>query len=112
MALPQRLRTIHVRPTFSQQPRSWCCLEPFKRQVGESLQALNGEICGLVPGNNRLDDFGAETGERQKSADLCWIAAFIGRKSFQRKDLPGDQLLHPLVGSSNDVEEMLVAAWR
>jgi hypothetical protein len=30
-------------------------LGPFKRQVGESLNALNGEICGLVPGENRLD---------------------------------------------------------
>ena len=62
-------------------------LGPFERQFGQPLQALNGEICGLVPGEDRLDDVGAETGERQKAADLCWIDAIIACQGFERNDL-------------------------
>jgi hypothetical protein len=87
-------------------------LGPFERQVGQSLQALNGEIGGLASGEDRLNDVGAETGERQKSADLCWIEVFISGETFQRNDLPGNQLLHPFIRSRDDADEMLVSAWR
>jgi hypothetical protein len=72
-------------------------LAPFERQGGQPLQALDGKICGLAPCEDRLDDVGAETGERQKAADLCWIEAIIGCQGFERNDLPGHQLLHPFV---------------
>jgi hypothetical protein len=48
----------------------------IERQIGQPLQARNGEISGLALGENRLNDVGAETRERQDSADLCWIEAF------------------------------------
>jgi hypothetical protein len=87
-------------------------LGPFERQVGRSLQALNCEIGGLAPGEDRLDNVGTETGERQKSADLCWIKPFSGGEGFERNDLAGDQLPHPFVRSRDHADEMLVSAWR
>lgn len=81
-----------MRPTFNRQPRSWCCLDHSSGRSGSRFK-LNGEICRLVPDENRFNDIGTETGERQKSADLCGIEAFIGHKGFERNDLPGDQLM-------------------
>jgi hypothetical protein len=63
-----------------------------------------------VPGEDRLDDVGAETGKRQESADAGSRPSSAAELS--EKNLPGDQLPHPLVGSRNDVDEMLVSAWR
>jgi hypothetical protein len=51
-----------------------------------------------MPCEDRLDDVGAKAGERQKAADL-WIEVPSSADRAERNDLPGDQLLHPFVGS-------------
>jgi hypothetical protein len=78
-----------VRPLSRRiEPKPLPLLGPFERQVGRSLQALNSEIGRLAPGQNCFDDIGTEAGEWQKSADLCWIEAFIAARAFRERTLP------------------------